>query len=124
MASVAAFVTTADGELVLEDLVVEVTASPRPLRVFDELRFELRFLREGEPLAVEDPRLDFNMTMDMGPHGYRLVRNEAGAWVADGVVLPACGSGSRLWFGDLEFEADGRPRVARLRLELEPPRAD
>ena len=117
-------VTTADGALLVDDISVEVTAAPRPLRVFDPLRFTFRFARDGETLEVVEPRIDFDMVMDMGPHEYRLVPDEAGGWAADGVVLPQCGSGSRLWFGELTFVADDRPRVAHLRLELDPPRAD
>lgn len=113
----------ADGTFQLDDdLSIAVTATPRPLRVFSELRFAFRFNDlTGQPVEVEAPRIDFNMVMDMGPNGHRLVREESGDWVAKGVVLPQCGSGSRLWFGVLTFEADGRPREARLRLELDPP---
>jgi hypothetical protein len=117
-------VTRADGELVSGDVEVSVRAEPRPLRVFERLRFAFRFERGGEPLEVSEPFVDFDMTMDMGAHGYALVRDEAGAWVAEDVVLPQCASGSRLWFGELTFTADGEPHLARLRMELEPPHGD
>jgi hypothetical protein len=115
-------VTRADGELVSGEVVVAVRAEPRPLRVFERLRFAFRFARDGEPVEVAEPFVDFDMTMDMGPHGYALVRGESGEWVAEGVVLPQCASGSRLWFGELTFTLDGEPHLARLRMELEPPR--
>jgi len=113
----------ADGTFQLDDdLSISVTAGPRPLRVFSELHFAFRFRDlAGEPMEVEAPRIDFNMVMDMGPNGHRLVEEEPALWTASGVVLPQCGSGSRLWFGVLTFEAEGRPRDARLRLELDPP---
>ena len=58
--------------------------------------------------------------MDMGPHDYRLVRDGAD-WVASDVVLPKCGSGSRLWFGDLEFRDDaGTDRHGRFEINLAP----
>jgi len=117
--------TESDGAFELGDLVVTVKAEPRPLRVFANLRFAFRFSTlAGEAVEITEPRIDFNMVMDMGPHGYRLVRDERGAWVAADVLLPQCGSGSRLWFGELAFEAEGRPHVARLRMELSPPKSD
>lgn len=116
--------THSDGRLDVNGIAVEVTAGPRPLRVFDRLRFSFGFSRDGEAIAVTQPRIDFNMVMDMGPHAWRLVRDQAGPWVAEDVVLPQCGSGSRLWFGDLTFEAEGQPRAARLQVELHPPGTD
>jgi len=117
-------VTNTDGELVVGDVSVQVTAEPRPMRVFDELQFAFRFTRSGETVAVDDPLVDFDMVMDMGPHEYRLVPDESGTWRAEDVVLPQCGSGSRLWFGELTFEAEGKPHVARIRLELAQPPQD
>jgi hypothetical protein len=113
-----------DGQFDLDGLTVTVTAEPRPLRIFDSLRFAFRFTRDGQRLAITDPLVDFDMVMDMGPHEYRLVPAEDGAWVADDVVLPQCGSGSRLWFARLTFEAEGSAYAARLRLDLDPPRSD
>ncbi len=123
-APVAFDLTGVDGEFVVDDITVEVAARPRPLRVFDRLRFDFRFVRAGEAVDVTDPRVGFNMTMDMGPHDYRLVRDEAGVWFAQDVVLPRCGSGSRIWFAELTFSVEDRSHAALLRLELDPPRAD
>ncbi len=122
--AIAVDISEADGEFRVGDVTVAVTAEPRPLRVLDRLRFALRFTREGEALTVTAPRVDFGMEMDMGPHGYQLVHEASDAWVAEGVVLPQCGSGSRLWFADLAFEVEGKPLAARLRLDLHPPRGD
>jgi hypothetical protein len=108
-----------DGELVVDDIRVAIAASPRPVQPLRPVQLVFAFRRGQAPVAVEAPRLSFNMVMDMGPHDYALTRGSSASWVATDVVLPACASGSRLWFGTLRFDVDGKPRQARFRLELQ-----
>ena len=111
--------TTDDGRVILDDIVVDVAVEPRPARPFEHLRFRFAFTRDGNPIEVQEARVSFNMTMDMGPHDYRLVR-VVDEWVANDVVLPECGSGSRLWFGALEIRDSAGSHRGRLRIDLAP----
>ncbi len=111
-------ISAADGEISVGDLLVTVGAEPRPLRPYTNLEFSIGFTRQGHPVAVVEPRVSLTMTMDMGPHDYRLVRGTDGRWRAGEVVLPLCASGSRLWFGNLSFLEGGQRFEARFRFEL------
>jgi hypothetical protein len=110
-----------DGELLVDDIHVAITASPRPVQPMKPVQLALAFRRGGQPVAVEAPRLSFNMVMDMGPHDYALRRGSDVSWVATDVVLPTCQSGGRQWFGTLRFGVDGQPHLGRFRLELQRP---
>jgi hypothetical protein len=108
-----------DGQMVIDGATVDIAINPRPARPFEKLQFRFRVTRDGRPVAVEEARVSFNMTMDMGPHDYVLIR-EGDEWIAREVVLPQCGSGSRLWFGNLELREAGATRAGRFRIELAP----
>jgi hypothetical protein len=110
--------SASDGHMVIDGIAVNVAVEPRPARPFEQLRFRFAFSRDGTPVEIEEARVSFSMTMDMGPHDYRLVR-EADQWVANDVILPTCGSGSRLWFGALEFH-DAATHHGRFRIDLAP----
>lgn len=107
-----------DGELRIEDIRVSIVLAPRPLLPMHNLHAVLTFTREGRSVSVDNPLLSFNMTMDMGPHDYVLQKGQGETWVASEVVLPACGSGSRLWFGSLAFGVEGTRHQGRFKLEL------
>jgi hypothetical protein len=74
------------------------------------------------PLAFEQGRVSFEMTMPMGDHTYSLVPAGGGGYEAD-VTLPLCKSGKRRWYATVEGRAAGQPVTARFRLDLAVPGA-
>lgn len=99
-------ITAGDRTFELGDATVLVTLQPRPPKPFEPLSWRLTFLRDGQPLAVEDPELTFNMQMDMGRHAYDLI--PAGDGYTAKTVLPKCMKGGKRWYARLRFRLDGR----------------
>ncbi len=115
--------TGADITVVAADLFVQVAAPARPLRAFSTNRLLFRVARQADgadPVTPVDPVVSFAMTMPMGDHRYALVPAPTPGWYQADVVLPACPSGSRRWFGTLEFTAAGQPRRAQFAFDLAP----
>jgi hypothetical protein len=112
-------VSRADAEIDLRDLHVLVSATPRPLRAFARNRFRFRAERNGAALPLPGATVSFAMAMPMGDHRYSLV-TAANGWQETEVVLPACPSGQRRWFGRLDFQLAGKARSARFTIELLP----
>ena len=113
-------VTASDGTVRLGDLAVVVSAPQRPLRAMTPFRLDVRFLRGGTPVAVEGGRIAFTMRMDMGPNDYRLIpAGTPGSYRID-ATLPACPSGGRRWFGDLQAQIGGAPIRVPIQLDLAP----
>ncbi len=112
-------VTLADGSVEVGGVRLVLSAE-RPILAFSKVRWRARAESGGAPVALEDGRLSFEMTMPMGDHRYALLPG-AGGWQEAEVVLPMCRSGSRTWFATLEGKVGGKPVSSRFRLELSPP---
>ncbi|MBK9089918.1 MAG: hypothetical protein IPL90_13060 [Holophagales bacterium] len=113
-------VTLADQTVDLGDVRLSLSVAPRPILAFARSRFRARAEAAGAPVALENGRVSFEMTMPMGDHRYTLVPGTEG-WQEAEVVLPLCGSGKRRWFATLEGTVAGKPRTARFQLDLTPP---
>ncbi|MFN7988447.1 MAG: hypothetical protein U0529_13310 [Thermoanaerobaculia bacterium] len=112
-------VTLADGSVDLGDVRLVLSAD-RPVVAFAKARFRVRAEAAGAPVALENGRLSFEMTMPMGDHRYALVPSADG-WQEAEVFLPMCRSGNRTWFATVEGTVAGKPRTAMFRLDLAPP---
>jgi len=113
-------VTLADGSVSSGDVRITLSLAPQPPVAFAKIRVRVRTEVNGSPAALEGGTISFEMTMPMGNHRYSLVAGEHGWHEAD-VILPRCMSGNRRWYATVEGTAAGRPRMARFRLDLEPP---
>lgn len=112
-------ISVTDGALDLGGLSVRVSATPRPITAFTPTRFRVRVEAAGEPVHLDAAQLSFTMSMTMGDHRYRLQPAAEGWWEAQ-VVLPACASGHKRWYGDVTLATGGEPRAARFQFDLEP----
>jgi hypothetical protein len=115
--------TGADITVAAADLFVQVTAPNRPLRAFSPNRLLFRVARQADGsncVTPADPLVSFTMAMPMGDHRYALVPAQTRGWYQADVVLPACPSGNRRWFGTLEFVDAGAPRRAQFVFDLAP----
>ena len=99
---------------------ITLSLSPNPPVAFAKTRVRVRAEADGSPVAIENGRVSFEMTMPMGDHRYSLVRGSDG-WQEAEVVLPRCPSGRTGWFAIVEGTAAGQPRTARFRFDLAPP---
>ena len=113
-------VTLADQAVDLGDVRLLLSVAPRPILAFAKNRFRVRAESNGAPVAFEDGRLSFEMTMPMGDHRYRLIPGPEG-WQEADVVLPLCGSGNRRWTTTFEGTVAGKARTARFQVDLMPP---
>ena len=86
-------------------------SSPGPPVAFQENRFRVRVESANGPVALEDGRISFEMTMPMGDHRYSLVAGADG-WQEAEVVLPFCKSGNPRWYATVEGTVAGEPRRA------------
>jgi hypothetical protein len=66
---------------------ITLSLSPNPPVAFASTRVRVRAGANGSPVAVENGRVSFEMTMPMGDHRYTLVPGEEG-WQEAAVVLP------------------------------------
>ena len=116
--------SVADARLETDDVSVQVEAMARPILAFRQNRLLFRFEgignAAGQLVSVQAPTLSFAMEMDMGKHRYALVPAAREGWLQADVVLPACPSGGRRWYGDLSFRAGGRQLRTRFQFDLEP----
>jgi hypothetical protein len=114
------------GDLRLEagGVAVRVVAEPRPILAFETTRLLFHFAEVGaadeRPSAVDRATVSFAMEMDMGPHRYLLVPATREGWLQAEVVLPACPSGNRRWYGTLAFELAGQTHSVRFQFDLVP----
>lgn len=113
-------VTLAEASVDLGDVRLVLSVSPRPILGFAKNRFRVRAESDAGPVALEEGRISFEMSMPMGDHRYTLVPGADG-WHEAEVVLPLCKSGKRRWFATVEGTASGKPRTALFRLDLTPP---
>jgi hypothetical protein len=112
-------VSVIDAALDVGGLNLRVSATPRPITAFVPTRFRVR-AEAGTKLAPFDrAEVSFTMSMTMGDHRYKLVPVGDGWWEAQ-VVLPACASGHKRWYGDLALTVAGEARAARFQFDLEP----
>jgi hypothetical protein len=113
-----------DVRLEVDDVAVRVAVASRPVLAFEKNQVFFRFEGVGEdagqPVAVEDAAVSFTMKMDMGMHRYALVPGPQDGWLQAELVLPACPSGNRRWYGNLTFAVSGRPLRTSFQLDLEP----
>lgn len=114
-------VTLADGAVDAGDVRITLSLTPQPPVAFAKMRVRVRAESGGDPVAIEGGRVSFEMTMPMGDHRYSLIPADQG-WQTAEVVLPLCPSGKRRWYATVEGTVAGRPRTARFRLDLAPPR--
>lgn len=112
-------ISVIDGVLDLGGLRVRVSAAPRPITAFAPTRFRLRVEAGGKQAPFEQAQVSFTMSMTMGDHRYRLLPVADGWWEAE-VVLPACASGHKRWYGDVTLTTGGKPFAARFQFDLEP----
>jgi hypothetical protein len=104
-----------------EGVRITLSLTPQPPVAFAKMRVRVRAESGGDPVAIEGGRVSFEMTMPMGDHRYSLIPADQG-WQTAEVVLPLCPSGKRRWNATVEGTVAGRPRTARFRLDLAPPR--
>lgn len=115
-------VTLADASVDLGDVRIVLSVAPRPAFGFAKSRFRVRAESAGAPVALENGRISFEMSMPMGDHRYTLVPGAEG-WQEAEAVLPLCGSGKRRWYATVEGTVAGKPRTALFRLDLAKPEA-
>ncbi|MFA6109254.1 MAG: hypothetical protein WDA75_10855 [Candidatus Latescibacterota bacterium] len=109
-----------DARLEVDGLIVRVEGT-RPIRAFEQNRLLFRFEGpDGSDRPVAEAVVSFTMTMEMGKHRYSLVPAAREGWLQAELVLPACPSGNRRWYGDLTFTSAGRPGATRFQFDLEP----
>lgn len=115
-------VTLADASVDLGDVRIVLSVSPRPTYGFAKNRFRVRADSQAGPVALEEGRISFEMSMPMGDHRYTLVPGAEG-WQEAEAVLPLCGSGKRRWYATVEGTVSGKARTALFRLDLAKPEA-
>ena len=113
-------VTLADTSVDAGDVRFTFSIAQRPPVAMAKTRIRVRAESAGAPVVLDGGRIVFEMTMPMGDHRYSLVPGEGG-WQEAEVVLPLCKSGKRRWHATIEGAVAGRPRTARVRLDLTPP---
>ncbi|MGD9808645.1 MAG: hypothetical protein AB7U93_08675 [Deferribacterales bacterium] len=74
----------------------------RPAKPFREIVFRFHITRDGEPVALDEGEVKFNMVMDMGLYKARLQKAATG--YSAKITLPKCIFGGERWFAKLEFE--------------------
>lgn len=109
-------VTFEDRTVDTGDARITLSIAPRPALAFTPFKATVFVESHGTPLALENGRLFFEMTMPMGDQEYLLVPAKNG-WEAD-VVLPMCLSGDSRWYVTIKGTADGLPIEARFSLDL------
>jgi hypothetical protein len=114
-------VTLANGSVSSGDVRITLSLTPNPPVALAKTRVRVRAESGGSAVALEGSTISFEMTMPMGDHRYSLVAGQDG-WQEAEVILPRCMSGKRRWFATVEGAVAGRPRTARFRLDLAPPK--
>ena len=114
-------VTLADGSVDAGGVRIILSLMPQPPVAFAKMRVRVRAEEGGDPVAVEGGRVSFEMTMPMGDHRYSLVPGVGGGRRPRSSSR-LCPSGKRRWYATVEGTVAGRPRTARFRLDLAPPR--
>ena len=112
-------ISVADGAVTVGDVLFRVGVTSRPIQAFQPVRYRVRAERAGRPVGLEGAQLSFTMSMNMGDHRHAL-GPAADGWREAEVVLPACASGHKRWYGDVAATLDGRPFAARFQFDLEP----
>lgn len=80
-------VTLADGSVDAGEVRITLSLTPQPPVAFAKMRVRVRAESAGSVVALERPRVSFEMAMPMGDHRYSLVAGEEG-WLEAAVVLP------------------------------------
>jgi hypothetical protein len=80
-------VTLAAGTADAGGVQITLSLSPNPPVAFATMRVRVRAESAGSVVALERPRVSFEMAMPMGDHRYSLVAGEEG-WLEAAVVLP------------------------------------
>ena len=80
-------VTLAAVSVDLEDVRITLSLTPHPPVAFAKTRVRVRAEASGSPVAIENGRVSFEMSMPMGDHRYTLVPGEEG-WMEAAAVLP------------------------------------
>ena len=115
-------VTLADASVDLGDVRIVLSVAPRPTFGFAKNRFRVRAESDAGPVALDEGRISFEMSMPMGDHRYTLVPGAEG-WQEAEAVLPLCGSGKRRWYATVVGTVSGKARTALFRLDLAKPEA-
>ena len=113
-------ITLRDATVDLGDVRVTLSVAPRPPVAFAQRFYRVQVQANGAVAQLAGGRISFEMKMPMGDHRYSLVPGADG-WQEAVVVLPFCASGNPRWHAIVEGTVDGRPVVARFRVELTKP---
>ena len=109
-------VTNEDRPLDMGNIGAHVSLT-RPAKRNEEFEIQIRFSDVNGIANPENPVVTFNMKMDMGRFVYHL-KPEDGFYKAK-VVLPACASGGKRWYGKINADYGGGTRTGIFILDLQ-----
>ena len=116
-------VTLADGSVDAGDVRITLSLTPQPPVAFAKIRVRVRAESGGAPVALEGGRVSFEMTMPMGDHRYSLVPGDGRMAGSRGRPPDSVRAGSGAGTRPSRGPSPDRPRTARFRLDLAPPRS-